>query len=222
MRNTRWLHSLSLIAVCSATLLLFADDKNKPKPFSLTQVPDQWAQLRDMPEVVASQKCENWAWAAAVETILRKQNVPLDQAFWIDKLNGGAVCLSSAGMLEDLARIINGDYNLPDRRKFKLAARYLSGAPTSTDRLLVPLAWGRPYLLWWKQHAYVVHGALWNEYIYPNGQKHIEMKEIWLLDPYLVGDKRAVKYNTASDSAGDIGGMLEITATEIEGSSPWK
>lgn len=213
--------TLLLVIVLLLVVLAPAQQNNK-KSFSLTQVPDEWAQLRNVPDVVASQKCENWAWAAGVETILKKQNVPLDQAFWIDKLNGGAVCMPSAGSFEQLARVIDGEYTLVDGRKFKLQSRYLEGAPTSTDRLLVPLALGRPYILWWKQHAYIVHGALWNEYIFPNGQKQIEMKEISLLDPYFTGEKRSVKFVAANDSSSDIGGIFEITVTQLEDTSPWK
>lgn len=213
---------LTLLLCC---LLLLSStsvaQKDKKTPFTLRQVPDQWAELRNVPEVVAEQPCENWAWAASIETILRKENVPLDQKFWIDKLNGGAVCLPSAGSLEDLSRVIDGDYQLPDGRKFKLAARTIAGAPTSTDSLIVPLAMKRPYILWWKQHAYIVHGALWNEYIYPNGQKQLEMKQISLIDPFESGDKRYVKFLTDRHDSKDIGGIFEVVVTPVEDVSPW-
>jgi hypothetical protein len=211
---------LVLVVLSSATIVCA---QAKPKvSFSLTQVPDQWAQVRGVPEVIASQKCENWAWAANVEAILLKEKLPLDQKFWIDKLNGGSVCQPTPGPPEYLPRVVDGNYTLPDGRKFKLTSHYYPGAPTSTDRLLVPLALGRPYILWWKQHAYVVTGALWNEYIYPNGQKQMEMKEISLLDPYVTGEKRKTKFVAGTDSSMDISGMMEVIVTPIEADSPWK
>jgi hypothetical protein len=212
--------ALLLIAFASVTAL-HAQSKPK-KSFSLTQVPDQWAQVRGVPDVIALQKCENWAWAADVEAILKKDNVTLDQKYWIDKLNGGSVCQPTVGPPEYLPHVIDGDYTLPDGRKFKLESHYYEGAPTSTDRLLVPLALGRPYILWWKQHAYVVTGALWNEYIFPNGQKQMEMKEISLLDPYVTGEKRKLKFVAGTDSAMDIGGMFEVIVTPVQDESPWK
>lgn len=213
---------LTILAVMIAATI-GAVAQSKPKvSFSLTQIPDQWAQVRGIPEVIASQKCENWAWAASVEAILKKENLPLDQKFWIDKLNGGSVCQPTVGPPEYLPRIVDGNYTLPDGRKFKLESHYYEGAPTSTDRLLVPLALGRPYILWWKQHAYLVTGALWNEYIYPSGQKQMEMKEITLLDPYVTGEKRKTKFVAGTDSSMDICGMMEVIVTPIEADSPWQ
>jgi hypothetical protein len=220
MRYRVLIITLALLAAGCATAL---HAQSKPKTsFSLTQVPDQWAQVRGVPDVIASQKCENWAWAAGVETILKTSNMQLEQKYWIDKLNGGSVCQPTVGPPEYLPRVVDGDYTLPDGRKFKLESHYYEGAPTSTDRLLVPLALGRPYILWWKQHAYVVTGALWNEYIFPNGQKHIEMKEISLLDPYVEGEKRKTKFVAGTDSSMDIGGMMEVIVTPVQDVSPWK
>jgi hypothetical protein len=211
--------SLLVLAIVSIALPCFAQKKTS---FSLTKVPDQWAQVRGVPEIVADQKCENYAWAASLETILKKENVTLDQKYWIDKLNGGSVCQPSAGSLADLAKLVDGNYILPDGRKFKLQTRYVEGAPTSTDRLLTPLAWGRPYIMWWKQHAYVVDGALWDEYVYPSGQKQLEMREIGLIDTFETGDKRKTKFVAGKDQSTDINGIFEVVITPVESESPWK
>src|SRR3954471_10894599 len=121
---------LVLVVLSSATIVCA---QAKPKvSFSLTQIPDQWAQVRGVPEVIATQKCENWAWAASVEAILKKDNLPLEQKFWIDKLNGGSVCQPTVGPPEQLPRVVDGSYTLPDGRKFKLESHYYEGAPTST------------------------------------------------------------------------------------------
>src|SRR4051794_14528096 len=104
---------LIIVAVLfAATIGAFAQSKPKVS-FSLTQIPDQWAQVRGVPEVIATQKCENWAWAANVEAILKKDNLPLEQKFWIDKLNGGSVCQPTVGPPEQLPRVVDGNYTLP-------------------------------------------------------------------------------------------------------------
>ncbi len=222
LRPTRFRSGIVLLVYFAFLVGSVIAQNPKPKGFSLQQNPDQWAQLRNVPEVLAEQKCENWAWAAGIETILRKENIPLDQRFWVDKLNGGAVCDDTPASMEMLSRVIDGDYTLADGRKVRLKSRYIAGAPTSTDSIIVPLAMRRPYILWWNQHAYIVEGAKWNEYIFPSGQKQIEMKEISLLDSFHEGDKRHVKFVTGKDDPNDIGGTFEVLVTPIQDESPWK
>src|SRR3954467_15457167 len=112
MLRSRLPISLLILIVFTSTAA-FAQSKPKVS-FSLTQIPDQWAQVRGVPEVIATQKCENWAWAANIEAILKKDNVPFDQKFWIDKLNGGSVCQPTVGPPEQLPRVVDGNYTLPD------------------------------------------------------------------------------------------------------------
>ncbi|HWR36557.1 MAG TPA: hypothetical protein VN622_11870 [Clostridia bacterium] len=220
LRRTIVILLWSVLLVCAVAAN--AGSKKKSPPFSLKQVPDQTAQIRNIPSVTALQKCENWAWAAALEMSLLKQGVPLGQKFWVDKANGGALCLNSAGTLESLARVVEGEYVLEDGRKFRLEVRWQESAPGTSDRVLVPLALGRPYILYWRGHAYVPQAALWDEYIYPTGQKTMEIKELTLLDPYESGEKQFAKFTADKDDASELGGVFEVIATEIAGSSPWK
>jgi len=162
------------------------------------------------------------AWAAGVEISLLKQGVPLRQNFWTDKVNGGALCLDSAGSMESLAKQVEGDYVLPDGRKFRLAVRYTESVPNSSDKIIVPVAMSQPYLLYWRGHAYVVESAVWNEYIYPNGQKYMEIKELTLIDPYESGEKRRVKYDVQTNGTTELGGTFQVIATQLNNDSTWK
>jgi hypothetical protein len=223
MRSVRMprVRLLALLCVMIFASSLASSGDKKPG-FSLTQIPDQKATIRNLPFVVAQQKCENWAWAAGVEISLLKQGVPLRQNFWTDKVNGGALCLDSAGSMESLAKQVEGDYVLPDGRKFRLAVRYTESVPNSSDKIIVPVAMSQPYLLYWRGHAYVVESAVWNEYIYPNGQKYMEIKELTLIDPYESGEKRRVKYDVQTNGTTELGGTFQVIATQLNNDSTWK
>ncbi|MDP9264273.1 MAG: hypothetical protein M3O85_08150, partial [Acidobacteriota bacterium] len=113
------------------------------------------AELDSPPAVSVAQQCENWAWAAGVETILRTENVPLDQHYWVQKSDGGEICLESLAPLEQLSKVVTGEYVLDDTSKVRLEARYTLGAPANLDSIILSLRAGQPALLVWKGHAYV-------------------------------------------------------------------
>ncbi len=215
----RW-RSLFYALFFLVTLGVAADQKKKGGVF-LYKMPDQVAVVRNVPNVLARQRCENFSWAAGVETSLRAQNVELDQGFWTDKIYGGAICLPSPGEMENLARSIEGEYVLPGGGKFRLAVHYISSMPTRTDPMLVPLALGRPYVLWWKGHAYVAVAAKWDDFVYPNGQRDALINEITLVDPYEKGDKHTVKFLAGRDRFEDISGIFDVEATSLS-TNPWQ
>ena len=96
---------------------------------------DQQVELAELLSMApAKQKCENWAWAAAVESILRAQKVPLAQSYWVTKADGGEVCKESATDLNALPKLINGSYVLDDGRKVRLVATLVAGAPAEMHR----------------------------------------------------------------------------------------
>ncbi len=210
--------SLAMAPLCAA-------QKNKIKlkktPFSLQEIPNQKVEVHDVPSVLASQKCENFAWASDVEAVLRKQNIPLDQHFWADKIYGGALCLPSAGSFRDLKGFIDGDYVLPDGRHVHLEASYLNSTPNQTEQILGPLTQQRPILLYWRDHAYLLVGAHWDAYVYPTGQRDIRITQLTLEDPYEQGKDRIVEFDPTKQNLSELGGIFEVQATVID-KDPWK
>jgi hypothetical protein len=159
-----------------------------------------------------AQKCENWSWAAGVETILRTVDVPLDQHYWVQKSDGGEVCRESLAPLEQLARVINGEYVLDDGRKVRLEARYTVGAPVNLDAIILGLRGGRPALLLWKGHAYILYGVVYDEYVAPTGHRLFDIREIKLVDPLYDDERRLVSFVRDRDDLADIGGTFEVAA----------
>ena len=163
--------------------------------------------------VTASQKCENWAWAAGVETILHSQDVPLDQHYWVQKADGGEICLETLAPLAQLARVVNGEYVIGVGRKVKLEARFVVGAPVHTDAVIEGLRRGQPALMVWRGHAYVIYGVVYDVYVSPVGYKFFEVREIKLLDPFYDDGRRLTSFVRSRDDIAEIGGIFEITVT---------
>lgn len=197
-----------------------ADDKKKNK-FVMGKNPDQWVELARVADVKAEQPCPNWAWAAGMEAILRRQKVELDQRYWVMKVNGGLVCLPSPGSMEDLKRRIDGEYILGDKRKVRLEVRYRESLPETTDALLLPLALGRPYLMWWKGQPYLVKGATWDEFLYQTGQKLVEIRTLKMINTLESGAKRDVIFDREKDDTNDLSPMFDVVVTELD-FNPWE
>ncbi len=184
--------------------------------------PAQTAEVPAFTATVAAQKCKNWTWAAALETVLRLQKVPLDQHQLVTKKQGGEVCDDDFTRFEDLPRLVEGEYALEDGRKVRVSASYLAGAPTNIDDLIVAMRQGRPLILFWKGHAYLLCGLLYDEYIGANGQRVFVVREMKLRDPYVAaGDKQFVTFVRDTDDANDIDGLMQVKVTPVE-QQPWQ
>ncbi|HET7872730.1 MAG TPA: hypothetical protein VFL42_09485, partial [Terriglobales bacterium] len=90
--------------------------------------PDQTADLHAAKTVAAKENCENWALAAGLETMLREQNVALDQSFWVMRMNGGLLCTSTFPPPDALNRMVNREYVLDDGRHVRLELTFTAGA----------------------------------------------------------------------------------------------
>jgi hypothetical protein len=178
--------------------------------------PDQIAEIPNLTATRAAQKCENWGWAAAVETSLRAQGVKLPQNYWVMKANGGEVCDDRPVNLETVSKLIDGKYTLDDGRKVILESTMVRGAPTVVDPLIVAPRAGRPLIFLWKGHSYLYSGMKYHEVIYATGQRDFEVQEIKLLDPFGAPDNQAASFQAASDDPADIGGLLDVRAIPVE------
>src|SRR5258708_14820428 len=67
------------------TALLSADDKKKQR--QLYFKPDQTADLEPGKVATAKQKCENWALAAGLETLFKREGVALDPNYWVIRIS---------------------------------------------------------------------------------------------------------------------------------------
>jgi hypothetical protein len=162
---------------------IFHKKKKSYPPFALHK--NLAVDLKIVPVVVAKQKCGNWAWAAALETVLRSQGVPLDQTFWVLRLNHGEPCLDSPGAPEDLIRYLERDAHvLDDGRKVRLHVIYVPGPPTGMDGLIRSIQNNQPVIVYWRGRARVLSGMTYDENVAPTGDHLFEARELRLIDLY--------------------------------------
>ena len=204
------MRSQGLLVLLFAILLGIPASAGKKKGVVLYTKPSQKEEIPNLWVPAAAQKCQNWSWASGVEAVLKPRNISLSQNYWIQKAYAGEICVDQPIDFERLVRLVNGNYTLDDGRKVHLEANLISGAPTITDDLIAPIRRGEPTLLFWKWRAYVLAGAVYDELIYPNGQREFVIHELKLIDPYTA---KPVSFLMGTDDPNDINGFLQVTAT---------
>src|SRR3954468_4644360 len=75
------------------------------KPMQKTEILGAPASL-----ATAHRKCENYAWAAVVESMARAQQVNISQDDWAIRTSGGEKCFPSLNDYDQRAKAITGDY----------------------------------------------------------------------------------------------------------------
>ena len=202
---------VATLAVPALAQIFHKTPKKSYPPFALHK--GLTADLKIMPVVVARQKCGNWAWAAALETVLRSQGVPLDQEFWILRLNNGEPCLDSAGSPEDLIRYLERDAHvLDDGRKVRLHVVYVPGPPTAMDAIIGSVQSNRPVIVYWRGRARVLSGITYDEKVSPTGDHMFEARELRLVDLYAPpkDPARVAKFVKGTDSLSDFDGVMQV------------
>jgi len=171
--------------------------------------PDQTADLAaDTKLNTAKQSCENWAIAAGLETMLQRQNVPLDQSFWVMRLNGGELCLSDMPTIDALTQAVNKEFVLDDGRHVRLEIHFEPGPPVNVDPVIAGLKQQQITLLLWRGHPYYLTGMTYDERIGRDGTRFFEVKEIRLANTYpkLPG----VTFLKVRDDPAEIQGILSV------------
>lgn len=193
-------------------LTLQAADQKQGQQYYLK--PDQTADLAaDTKLNTAKQSCENWAMAAGLETMLQRQNVPLDQSFWVMRLNGGELCVDDAPTIDALKLVVNRDFVLDDGRHVRLEIQFTPGPPVSIDPIIAGLKLQQVTLLLWRGHPYYLTGLTYDERIGRDGTRYFEVKEIRLANTY--AKLPGVTFQKGRDDPAEIQGILSVSATTL-------
>jgi len=194
------------------TLSVQAADQKQGQRYYLK--PDQTADLAAETKLnTAKQSCENWAVAAGLETMLQRQNVPLDQSFWVMRLNGGELCLSEMPTIEALTQVVDKEFVLDDGRHVRLEIHFEAGPPVNVDPVIAGLKQQQVTLLLWRGHPYYLTGVTYDERIGRDGTRFFEVKEIRLANTYpkLPG----ITFLKGRDDPAEIQGILSVSATTL-------
>ena len=193
-------------------LSLQAADKKQQQSFYLK--PDQSADLAsDTKLTTAKQSCENWALAAGLETMLQRQNVALDQNFWVIRMNAGELCLSELPTIEALTQTVNKEFVLDDGRHVRLEIQFTPGPPVSIDPVIAGLKLQQVTLLLWRGHPYYLTGVTYDERIGRDGTRFFEVKEIRLVNTF--ARLPGVTFQKGRDNPDEIQGILSVSATVL-------
>lgn len=224
---------MARIALCILILGSFltasaAAQKNKPRPEYMKK-PDQEAIALPVPKtyVAAAEPCDNYAWAAVVETLLKHKTINITQREWVMKAYGGYRCISPLSVADytGLLRYITGDYTPTPERKVRIEAEFTPGAPIIPDTFILTFRNGEPLMMVWKGKPYVWYGVVYDEYIHANGNRMFELRELKLLDPLAKNDPKnndpktndpkkkdaqLVSFVKGRDDANQIDGVMRI------------
>lgn len=203
LRQIAWL--LLLVAP-----VVLAGDKRKQ---NYVLQPDQSADLAPQTLLTAQQSCENWALAAGLQTLLEKQDVKLDQSFWVMRLNYGELCVQQLPSIERLTDVVNKEFVLDDGRHVRLELHFDPGPPTNMDRLLAGLKRDQPSLLLWHGHPYYLIGATYDERIGRDGSRMFEVKELRLAETF--AKVPGVTFQKGRDNPDEIEGIITLSVAQL-------
>jgi len=188
----------------------FAADKKKQPPFIKH---DQTADLNEPKLVNAKQNCENWAFAAGLEAMLKQQEVSLDQNFWVMRISGGELCAPELPSPEALAGVVNREFVLDDGRHVRLELRYSAGVPTNTDALIAGLKLQQVSLLWLHGHTYYLTGATYDEYINSDGSRMFIVTELRLANTF--AHEPGLAFVRGRDNMDEITGTVSVSVKTV-------
>jgi len=166
--------------------------------------------------VAAEKPCVNYAWAAAVESLLKQKQVNIPQRDWVMKAYGGYKCIEplDTAAYVNLMRTINGDYALTPERRVHMEAEFSVGAPMQPDPYIAAFREGESFMLVWNGKPYIWYGAVYDEYIHLAGNRMFEVTELKLLDPLAKSEKeRLVSFVKGKDDANQIDGVMRVRVT---------
>jgi hypothetical protein len=194
------------------TLSVQAADQKQQQQYYVK--PDQTADLAAETKLsTAKQNCENWAMAAGLETMLERQQVVLDQSFWIMRLNGGELCVDDLPTIDALKLVVNREFVLDDGRHVRLEIHFDPGPPVNVDSVIADLKAQQVSLLLWHGHPYYLTGVTFDERIGRDGTRFFAVKEIRLANTYpkLPG----VTFQKGRDDPAEIQGILSVSVTAL-------
>lgn len=199
-------------------LLVSTTEAGKKKPMgNMMRKPDQKVEINNAGAALgtANRKCENYVWAAIVETMMRGQQVPIPQNDWAERTSNGMRCYPSLDDYAQRAQALNGDYTLNDGKKVHIHAEFFPGTP-QPDAMIYSLRIGRPLMVVWNGRPYMLYGLLYDELIHTTGKaKQYVVREMQLLDAALPPDAKSraltIKKDETTDQIAGLSGVMQVT-----------
>ena len=186
------------------------DRKNQPQ---LYMKPAQTIDLESPKLVTARESCENWAIAAGLESMLKREDVALDQNFWVMRISGGELCAPDVPSEDALADVVNREFVVEGGRHVLLELSYLGGAPNNPDRLIAGLKQQQLSLLVLRGHVYYLTGATYDEYINRDGSRLFIVTELRLANTF--ARQPGLAFTKGRDNMDEIGALISLKVTPV-------
>jgi len=166
---------------------------------------------------IAHRKCENYAWAAIVEVMMRAQQVNIPQDEWATRTSSGMKCFATLSDYPERAAAITNDYALDGGRKVHIEAEYTTGALAQPSTLVNSVRLGRPLMVILNGRPYMLYSVLYDELIHTTGAigRQYVLRELKLLDAALPASKpeRMVTFATTPETLDQITGVMSVSVT---------
>jgi len=178
---------LVALVIFVATLPLSAKKKGTPEYV----LPNRQIEIAFIDFTPAEKDCLNYAWAAAVQSLLRAQQVRMKQSDLVMKASGGDKCYTAIDDYHALMKSLEGDYTPEANRRIKISTRLLNVNDPNTvvgsllrQRTIVIVRDGRPYLL---------KGATYDDHYTGDTYTHwYVLRQLRLIDPARAGAAEVV------------------------------
>jgi hypothetical protein len=215
----RFRHFLLPLFVFLVLLPAAAQKKNKNGYGNFYRNPNQKVEIAGASAALAMahRKCENYAWAAIVEAMMRAQEVKISQDDWASRTSSGMKCFSTLNDYPERALAITDDYVLDSGRKVHISADYTTGPLAQPATMVNSVRIGRPLMVILSGRPYMLYAVIYDELIHTTGAigRQYVLHELKLLDAALPADnpKRIVSFAATPETLDQISGVMTITVS---------
>ncbi len=209
-----------LHVLCVSAFLVFAASLAYGQDSDTTVfLPNQEVRVPDLPSAIAPAKNRGAVLATALEIVLHdkaeccgKDSALADAAAYAE--------LSDPLSLKDFGAKVQGKHLTSDDQPILVNAEYVARSSITGDSIVRSLLAQHALLIEWREHIYVLYGALFNEVRDYSGMREFTIVKLFLIDPRFTDARREVVFNRETDDLGKVQGMLAVTAKVPP--SPWK
>jgi hypothetical protein len=171
--------------------------------------PNKEIRIGDLPALTAKSRDPSDVLATSVEIVFRDKEVCCGKNSALED----DVQRADPKSLKNVSAKLQGRHLLSDGRPIMVTAEYLPGASVNSGALIYALTEGRPALMEWNSHLYVVYGVVFDETIdLSSGIELNAIRKFLLLDPRFSDARRQVSFNRLTDHWGDVQGLLLLKA----------
>ena len=168
--------------------------------------PSQEVRVNDLPLRSAQSADSTAVLVAALETIFHDPGVCCGKNSALQDTG------FSASPLKDLGARLAGKHYLSDGRPMTVTAEYMSPDSINPSQIIGPLTHQQAILMAWNSHLYVLYGAVFDELLYPSGNRDYVIHKLLLLDTRYSDARREASFNRDTDDWAKVSGLLTLTA----------